>query len=99
MFKLCNKWRKIFIRIRKIKNVAINIAIYHIEKLNEIAQQLNDILNKTYIENNKSVTVGASIGGVIIKKDMNFKEIYKKADNALYRVKNSKKGSYFIDNN
>ena len=73
--------------------------VSNIEKLNEIAQQLNDILNKTYIENNKSVTVGASIGGVIIKKDMNFKEIYKKADNALYRVKNSKKGSYFIDNN
>ena len=33
MFKLCNKWRKIFIRIRKIKNVAINIAIYHNKKV------------------------------------------------------------------
>lgn len=99
----------------KIKLVAKDVGIFarfggdefallikevsNVEILKEIAQQLNSSLNKTYIENNKSVTVGASIGGVIIKKDMNFKEIYKKADNALYRVKNSKKGSYFIDNN
>lgn len=99
----------------KIKLVAKDVGIFarfggdefallvkevsNVEILKEIAQQLNATLNKTYIENNKSVTVGASIGGVIIKKDMNFKEIYKKADNALYRVKNSKKGSYFIDNN
>lgn len=99
----------------KIKLVAKDVGIFarfggdefallikevsNIEILKEIAQQLNVALNKTYVENNKSVTVGASIGGVIIKEDMNFKEIYKKADNALYHVKNSKKGSYFIDNN
>lgn len=69
-----------------------------IENLKEIAQKLNDILKKTYSENNKSVTIGASIGGAVIKKEMEFKEIYKKADNALYNVKNNKKGSYFIDN-
>ena len=51
MFKLCNKWRKIFIRIRKIKNVAINIAIYQIKKnkLHLIDSEVNVFGFKTLI--------------------------------------------------
>ena len=71
MFKLCNKWRKIFIRIRKIKNVAINIAIYLIniylvQKNNEEIEKfsLNMVLNPDEIE---SVADSKEIRKIVLK--------------------------------
>lgn len=68
-----------------------------LEEIYKIAKRLNNNLIKTYIQNNQSIDISASIGIAEIKEGKSLKEICEKADKALYKVKNEGKNSYFIE--
>lgn len=66
--------------------------------LSNISKLLKE-LRITYSDGENVVTISASIGIAYIPRDaVDFSGIYKKADEALYYVKNNNKNNYFIYN-
>lgn len=68
-----------------------------IDSLHSYAKQLNHAMKKTYTAKGKQVTVSVSIGIAMVKEEMTFTQLYEKADAALYKVKNKKRNSYWIE--
>lgn len=60
------------------------------------AEKLVANLKKQYGDGEKTVLVSASIGVVPVTTEKTFEELYKKADKALYQVKNAHKDGYKI---
>lgn len=60
-------------------------------------KKLNHLLCKVYHKDEKSVTVSASIGIMLVDADHSaFQSLYEKADRALYRVKQANRNGYQI---
>lgn len=68
-----------------------------IDSVHSYAKQLNQALKKTYTAKGKQVTVSVSIGIAMVKEEVTFTQLYEKADAALYKVKNKKRNSYWIE--
>ena len=64
-----------------------------IAALRKCAEKINAALKRTYGEE-KTVTVSASIGIAVWTGERSFAELYKMADTALYKVKESGKDGY-----
>lgn len=60
------------------------------------AEKINAALSLTYGGEEKEVTVTASIGVAVTRNDSDFRELYERADRALYQVKEEKKNGYMI---
>lgn len=60
------------------------------------AEKINAALSMTYGGEEKKVTVTASIGVAVTRNDSDFRELYERADRALYQVKEEKKNGYMI---
>lgn len=73
--------------------------VENIDDIHKYAKKLNKELVKHYEKNEKSVHISVSIGIAISNKKMTFKELYEKADNALYQVKNNNRNDYEIYDN
>lgn len=65
-----------------------------------VERNINSLLKKlhlTYKSENYQVNISASAGAVVVRESGNdFKELYHKADQALYEVKHKKRGGYKI---
>lgn len=73
-----------------IKNIPENVVSKNIKSLLEK-------LHLTYCRENQQVTISASAGAVLIRTSgYDFKELYHRADQALYEVKHEKRGEYKI---
>lgn len=73
-----------------IKNIPENVVSKNIKSLLKK-------LHLTYCGENQQVTISASTGAVLIRKSgYDFKELYHRADQALYEVKHEKRGEYKI---
>lgn len=70
-----------------------------VEDIRKIAEKINRSLIKTYSENEKNITISASIGIAIVEENMTTRKLYKKADEALYHVKYNGRNSYYINEN
>lgn len=68
-----------------------------IDSVHSYAKQLKQALKKTYTAKGKQVTVSVSIGIAMVKEEVTFTQLYEKADAALYKVKNKKRNSYWIE--
>ena len=69
--------------------------------INMISQKLNVLctkMKKNIEYNNIKQEISLSIGCVISNKNSDFKELYKQADEMLYKVKNNGKNGYEIKN-
>ena len=60
------------------------------------AEKLNRILRKPYEKNSKRVKVSASIGIAVAEEGATFRELYERADKALYDVKKRGRNGYSI---
>ena len=74
----------------------------HVKSREYIIKQLNYFISNfpiTLSKNEQSITVSTSIGVVFSNKisDNLYNNLYKKADKAMYTVKNNEKNGYFID--
>lgn len=58
------------------------------------AEKLNSVLMKKYEEAGKEVCISASIGIAVAEQGMDFNELYKRADIALYEVKRCGRNGY-----
>lgn len=74
-----------------IQNVNRSKEIY------KIAKRLNDALTKIYTKDDQSIGISVSIGIAEIRKGKSLKEIFEKADEALYKVKYGGRNSYFME--
>ena len=65
-----------------------------------VERNINSLLKKlhlTYKSEKYQVNISASAGAVVVRESGNdFKELYHKADQALYEVKHKKRGGYKI---
>lgn len=61
-----------------------------------IAQKLNFLLQRTYSNDNKSVSISASIGIAICEANDTFETMYAKADKALYVTKENGRNGYTL---
>lgn len=61
------------------------------------AEKINAALVYTYGHGEQSVTVSASIGVAVAQEEKTFRELYERADRALYEVKADKKNGYRIE--
>lgn len=68
-----------------------------IEEIHQYADGMVKSLEYTYAEDNEAITVGASVGVVVVPKtSIDFNELYLQADKALYYVKYNNKNGYKI---
>lgn len=70
-----------------------------VESIKKIAEKLNNSIKKVYTKDGKSITISASIGIAIVEEGIKFKELYEKADSALYQVKTNGRDSYIVKEN
>lgn len=70
-----------------------------VESIKKIAEKLNNSIKKVYTKDGKSITISASIGIAIVEERIKFKELYEKADSALYQVKTNGRDSYIVKEN
>lgn len=84
--------------IGRIGGDEFNILAINIESKNEaekIAQRLVSEISKVYIINGQRMKIGVSIGVVMLPEDgLERESIIKKADEAMYYVKNHQKNNY-----
>lgn len=64
--------------------------------LGRCAGKLNEALRSSWIKDGKTVKISASIGIKTAEKGMGFKELYEKADQALYKAKKQGRDRYCI---
>lgn len=69
----------------------------NIKAIQKVAQKINLSLTRTYIKDEKEISVSCSVGVKIIEKGSLFKKAYEGADSALYRVKANGRNSYYIN--
>lgn len=67
------------------------------DEVREYAEKLNKMLIKTYHGKENAVTMSVSIGIAVIRDETTFSELYKKADEALYKVKADQRNGYWLD--
>lgn len=67
-----------------------------IQAIEICAEKINTALRKTYVEAEKSVLITVSIGIAILTKETTFQELYRLADSALYKTKESGKDGYCV---
>lgn len=65
------------------------------EFVNELMQELCETLTRTYVQDDVSITITASMGLAVAPSDgTTFDELYRKADIALYQIKRAGKNGY-----
>lgn len=60
------------------------------------AQKLNRALRSDWTKDGKTVHISASVGITAAEKGMHFKELYERADQALYKAKEQGRDGYYI---
>ena len=60
------------------------------------AGKLNKVLRNDWTKDGKTVHISASVGAAAAEKGMNFKELYERADRALYKAKEQGRDRYHI---
>ena len=71
--------------------------IRQIEDIHKVVHGINEHMEKTYYNKDRSVHITCSIGVALYSKDGHtFHELYRKADIALYKTKSSGKNGYTI---
>lgn len=67
-----------------------------ISAVRKFAEKINNALKRTYYRDGKKVDISVSIGISILNNQNSFNELYKLADDSLYRTKESGKDGYFL---
>ncbi len=57
---------------------------------------MNEAIRRTYGAEDRTVTVTASIGVAVLTTETTFEELYRLADVALYRVKQSGRDGFYM---
>lgn len=69
----------------------------HMGAVRKCAEKINAALVNTYGEGERSVTVSASIGIAVVQEEKAFRQLYERADRALYVVKADQRNGYWIE--
>ena len=64
--------------------------------IKKCAEKMNRILQRPYEKDSKRVKVSASIGIAVAEEGVTFRELYERADKALYDVKKNGRNGYSI---
>jgi diguanylate cyclase (GGDEF)-like protein len=65
--------------------------------ISKIISTLNNEMQSQLTYEGKFIPTSVSVGGCYTRKNLTMKEMFEKADSALYKVKKSSKNSYYID--